>query len=186
MVKPSGRCFQTAEVNKTEKAQSRESRSCGGKGSRQKRSCIGVKDPPTTPPPSPRIIIPEYNSSTDVNYTMSVTVTSCLYWSEKKQVWTNEGCSVGWVNVILFFPEKQFWLDCPGLGCLKIVPFAVISGFTCKRGERVNSALYWYSLCITSALWSRQEIKEAQIITSVSGYVVRHSCIPQNLSIFNS
>lgn len=94
-------------ANKTEKIQSRESRSCGGQGGRQKRSCIGVKDPPTTPPPSPKIIIPEYNSSTDVNYTMSVTVTSCLYWSEKKQVWTNEGCSVSWVDaiVILFFAE---------------------------------------------------------------------------------
>lgn len=82
-------------ANKTEKAQSRESRSCGGKGGRQKRSCIGVKDPPTTPPPTPKIIVPEYNNNTDVNYTMSVTVTSCLYWSEKKQIWTNEGCSVG-------------------------------------------------------------------------------------------
>jgi len=95
-------------ANKTDKAQTRVSRSCGGQGGRQKRSCIGVKDPPTTPPPSPKIIKPEYNISTDVNYTMSVTVTSCLYWSEKKQVWTNEGCSVSWVDVILFFAERQF------------------------------------------------------------------------------
>lgn len=81
-------------ANTTEVARNRASRSCAGQGGRQKRSCIGVKDPPTTPPPSPRIIKPQYNSSTDVNYTMSVTITSCLYWSEKKQVWTNEGCSV--------------------------------------------------------------------------------------------
>lgn len=60
----------------------------------QKRSCIGVKDPPTTPPPKPEIIAPQYDKHTDVNYTMSVTVRSCLYWSEKKQVWTSEGCKV--------------------------------------------------------------------------------------------
>ena len=81
-------------ANTTKVARNRASRSCAGQGGRQKRSCIGVKDPPTTPPPSPRIIKPQYNSNTDVNYTMSVTITSCLYWSEKKQVWTNEGCSV--------------------------------------------------------------------------------------------
>lgn len=80
--------------NKTGKSHSRVSRSCGGSGGRQKRSCIGVKDPPTTRPPTPMIVVPHYNESTDVNYTMSVTVTSCLYWSEKEQAWTNEGCSV--------------------------------------------------------------------------------------------
>lgn len=85
--------------NKTDQSRSRVSRSCGGHGGRQKRSCIGVKDPPTTPPPSPKIVIPQYNKSTDVNYTMSVTLTSCLYWSEKKQVWTNEGCSVSCIDV---------------------------------------------------------------------------------------
>jgi hypothetical protein len=59
-----------------------------------KRGCVGVKDPPTTPAPTPLIIIPLYNSSTDVNYTMSVSVTGCLYWSEKKSKWTSEGCKV--------------------------------------------------------------------------------------------
>ena len=71
-------------------------RDCGTHGGRQKRSCIGVKDPPTTPPPTPKIMIPQYDNSTDVNYTMSVTVTSCLYWSESKQAWIGDGCSVSW------------------------------------------------------------------------------------------
>ena len=76
-------------------ARARVARSCrNGSGRRHKRSCIGVKDPPTTPPPTPKIIIPKYNADTDVNYTMSVTVTSCLYWSERKQTWTSEGCKV--------------------------------------------------------------------------------------------
>ncbi|KAL9952071.1 hypothetical protein ACROYT_G039275 [Oculina patagonica] len=71
-------------------------RSCTDTHGRQKRSCIGVKDPPTTPPPTPKIIVPQYDERTDVNYTMSVKMRSCLYWSEKKQTWTNEGCKIGW------------------------------------------------------------------------------------------
>lgn len=69
-------------------------RGCESHGGRQKRACIGVKDPPTTPPPTPKIVIPQYNESTDVNYTLSTTVTKCLYWSEKKQAWTDDGCKV--------------------------------------------------------------------------------------------
>lgn len=72
----------------------RVARSCKDSHGRQKRSCIGVKDPPTTPPPTPRIIVPTYDAITDVNYTMSVKMRSCLYWSEVKEVWTNEGCKV--------------------------------------------------------------------------------------------
>ena len=71
-------------------------RGCKSHGGRQKRACIGVKDPPTTPPPTPKIIIPQYNESTDVNYTMSASVVSCLYWSEKKQTWTDDGCKVNY------------------------------------------------------------------------------------------
>ena len=88
-------------ADKSPETSRRVARSCGGRGGRQKRSCIGVKDPPTTPPPTPKIVIPQYNESTDVNYTMSVTVTSCLYWSEKKQSWTNEGCSVSFLDCSL-------------------------------------------------------------------------------------
>ncbi|XP_078351373.1 polycystin family receptor for egg jelly-like [Oculina patagonica] len=68
---------------------------CNTKSGRKKRSCIGVKDPPTTPPPTPKIIKPVYNSSADANYTMSVSISSCLYWSKEKQQWTNDGCKVG-------------------------------------------------------------------------------------------
>ena len=89
-------------INLTESPASKQPRmrrgvgsSCShGNGQREKRSCIGVKDPPTTPPPTPVLVIPKYNASADVNYTMSVTVTSCMYWSEKKQAWTSEGCQV--------------------------------------------------------------------------------------------
>ena len=72
----------------------RVKRGCEIHGGRQKRACVGVKDPPTTPPPTPKIIIPRYEASTDVNYTISATVTNCLYWSETRQVWTDDGCMV--------------------------------------------------------------------------------------------
>lgn len=69
-------------------------KSCKDRHGRQKRSCIGVKDPPTTPPPTSEIITPQYDQRTDVNYTMSVTMRSCLYLSEERQAWTSEGCKV--------------------------------------------------------------------------------------------
>ena len=73
-------------------------RSCKDSHGRQKRSCIGVKDPPTTPPPTPKVIVPTYDALTDVNYTISVKMRSCLYWSEMKEAWTNEGCKVCLAN----------------------------------------------------------------------------------------
>lgn len=72
----------------------RKRRSCGPHHRRGKRSCVDVKDAPTTPPPTPMIIIPTYNSSTDVNYSLSISVSGCLYWSESKEKWTSEGCRV--------------------------------------------------------------------------------------------
>ena len=69
-------------------------RSCKDRHGRQKRSCIGVKDPPTTPPPTSEIVKPQYDQRIDVNYTMLVTMRSCLYLSEARQAWTSEGCKV--------------------------------------------------------------------------------------------
>ncbi|KAL9952074.1 hypothetical protein ACROYT_G039278 [Oculina patagonica] len=90
-----------SKLNEEEKRNrgSRSTRSCKDHHGRQKRSCIGVKDPPTTPPPEAEIIVPQYDERTDLNYTMGVTMRSCLYWSEKKQSWTSEGCKVGWKGV---------------------------------------------------------------------------------------
>ena len=67
---------------------------CLSHNGRQKRGCVGVKTPPPTPSPTTRIIVPLYNASTDINYTMSVSVSGCLYWSEEEQKWTSEGCKV--------------------------------------------------------------------------------------------
>ena len=83
----------------------RHSRSiCNNMSGRKKRSCVGVKDPPNTPQPKPEIIKPTYNSTVDVNYTMSVWISSCLYWSKEKQQWTNEGCKVIWVII------NNYWM----------------------------------------------------------------------------
>ena len=70
---------------------SREKRSCFGHG-RQRRSCVGFKDPP--PKGFTKTVTPQYNPSTDVNYTMTITQSSCLYWSEDRNKWTSDGCKV--------------------------------------------------------------------------------------------
>ena len=70
---------------------SRERRSCFGHG-RQRRSCVGFKDPP--PNGVTATVIPQYDPSTDVNYTIKITQSSCLYWSEDKDKWTSDGCKV--------------------------------------------------------------------------------------------
>lgn len=84
----------TVNPSDEEVISARVRRDCYSHNGRMKRGCVGVKDPPTTPAPTPFIIVPLYNASTDVNYTMSVSVSSCLYWSEKKSKWTSEGCKV--------------------------------------------------------------------------------------------
>ena len=70
---------------------SRERRSCFGHG-RQRRSCVGFKDPP--PKGVTKTVVPQYDPSTDLNYTMTITQSSCLYWSEDKDKWTSDGCKV--------------------------------------------------------------------------------------------
>ena len=88
------RLAQEANAKNVQKNLRRLQRSCKDSQGRQKRSCIGVKDSPTTPPPTPEVIVPTYDALSDVNYTMSVKMRSCLYWSEVKETWTNEGCKV--------------------------------------------------------------------------------------------
>ena len=79
---------------------------------RQKRWWITVKEPPTTPIPK---IVPKYDSRTDVNYSMSVKIGTCLYWAENKQDWTNEGCMVGLLLLLLLllFPCTFLTLSLP-------------------------------------------------------------------------
>lgn len=69
----------------------RKRRSCFGHG-RQRRGCLSFKDPPSKG--VNKTVFSRYDPSTDVNYTMSITQSSCLYWSEKEDVWTSDGCKV--------------------------------------------------------------------------------------------
>ena len=71
---------------------SRKRRSCFGRG-RQRRSCVGVKDPPLQG--LNKSVIPKYDPLTDVNYTMTMSQSNCLYWSTTMEKWTSEGCKVG-------------------------------------------------------------------------------------------
>ena len=70
---------------------SRKRRSCFGHG-RERRSCVVVKDPP--PKGVTKTIVPQYDSLTDVNYTLSITQANCLYWSEDEEKWSSYGCKV--------------------------------------------------------------------------------------------
>ena len=76
----------------------RGKRSCFG-NTRQKRSCVEVKDPPPTPPQSENVtVVPVYNSKSDLNYTLRVALGSCVFWSEEREKWITEGCRVSAVN----------------------------------------------------------------------------------------
>ena len=76
---------------KNESQRSRQRRSCFG-NRRERRSCVGVKDPP--PKGFLSSVIPKYDPDTDANYTLTITQSSCLYWSENTEKWTAEGCRV--------------------------------------------------------------------------------------------
>ena len=84
-----GLLFRGAQ-NLTEHSRRRRS-ACLGHG-RERRSCVGFKDPP--PKGVTETVIPQYDPSADVNYTFSITQSSCLYWSEEKEKWTSDGCKV--------------------------------------------------------------------------------------------
>ncbi|KAK3732032.1 hypothetical protein QZH41_019129 [Actinostola sp. cb2023] len=59
-----GLLYQESET--TEPQARRVRRSCGGTG-RQKRSCVEIRDPPTTPPPKNVTMIPVYDPARDLN-----------------------------------------------------------------------------------------------------------------------
>lgn len=74
----------------------RTKKSCGSGSGRKKRSCVGTKPAPLPPTPSPIVLRPLYNASTDLKYNLSVNIGSCLYWSGEE--WTDEGCKVRLLN----------------------------------------------------------------------------------------
>ena len=94
-----------ASKNSTEHARNR--RSCFGHG-RQRRACVGFKDPP--PKGVTKVVVPQYDPATDVNYTMTITQSGCLYWSEDREKWTSDGCKVHFILTIFssnFSPDKR-------------------------------------------------------------------------------
>lgn len=69
----------------------RRKRSCLGSG-REKRSCVGFKDPP--PKGYNKTVVPQYDPRTDISYKMSISQSNCLYWSVNQERWTSDGCKV--------------------------------------------------------------------------------------------
>ena len=95
--------------------ESRKRRDCSSHNGRRKRSCVGVKDPPTTMPPT-KVTVPPYNATTDVNYTMTVTMATCLYFNVLEK-WVTQGCRVG--RLSLFLSLKRDISDTCRLNWLK-------------------------------------------------------------------
>ena len=87
------------ESPKNESQHSRQRRSCFGHR-RERRSCVGVKDPP--PKGFLNTVVPKYDPNTDLNYSLTITQSSCLYWSENTEKWTAEGCRVKMNTLIIF------------------------------------------------------------------------------------
>ena len=125
---------------KNEFEHSRKRRSCFGNG-RERRSCVGVKDPP--PKGVYKTSVPQYDPSTDVNYTFSITQSSCLYWSEDKEKWTSKGCQVTkliifkYVFSFIFLFLSFLWLK---VKVSKVYPCAVfkVSSFAATVSLRDN------------------------------------------------
>ena len=82
---------------------SRKRRSCFGHG-RERRSCVSVKDPP--PKRVTKTAIPQYDPLTDVNYTLTISQSICLYWSENDEKWTSYGCKVHVIQIIIVSPQN--------------------------------------------------------------------------------
>ena len=99
---------------------SRKRRSeCIGHG-RERRSCVGFKDPP--PKGVTKTVVPQYDPLTDVNYTVSISQSSCLYWSEDKEEWSSDGCKVTNFKVKGGTFLKKLWC-CVGGEYYKIIWF---------------------------------------------------------------
>lgn len=84
-------------------AKARIKRSCGDGSRRKKRSCVDVKSPPLPPTSTSIAVQALYNASTDLKYNLSVNIGSCLYWSEDKEEWTDEGCNVRLIFTCHFY-----------------------------------------------------------------------------------
>ena len=83
----------------------RRSISCGGEGRRVRRSCVIIPSPPPEPTDQPRGVrfqIPDnlgldgkyFFPNQTPNYNLTMYESSCLYWDEKNENWTGDGCKV--------------------------------------------------------------------------------------------
>ena len=89
--------FPFTDKSDDESARVRRSADCFGNRRSRRANCPGVKDPPPTPPP--KMLFDNssliYDPKTDINFTMKINSFGCLYWDDKREIWTTEGCKVG-------------------------------------------------------------------------------------------
>ena len=104
LVKTPGRYYVAVLSNSNiTESRRRKKRSCFGQP-RQRRACVDIKSPPPTPPHGKNVsVVPVYDPSTDHNYTLKVTMGSCVYWSDTKQKWITDGCRVSACIIIIYF-----------------------------------------------------------------------------------
>ena len=90
------------QSNENKAVQSRNRRSLLPE-SFSKDRCVTFKDPPPTLPlPSEYVLVkPEYDPEKSVNYSLQMNTILCAYWSESKEMWTNEGCTVSTDSISL-------------------------------------------------------------------------------------
>ena len=103
-IRPIGENGDDANTAQTE-SRRRRSISCGEEGRRVRRSCVIIPSPPpkpTDPPRSVRFQVPDnlgfdgkyFFPNQTPNYNLSMYESSCLYWDEKNETWTGDGCKV--------------------------------------------------------------------------------------------
>lgn len=122
LAKNPGKYYLGLQIQESDKTlQKRQKRSCFGHR-RQKRSCVETKSPSPTPPKSENTSVePAYDPSTDQNYTLKVTMRSCVYLSDKRGMWITDGCKVS--------QHKLHYDQYSKLKCRKSILFILGGGY---------------------------------------------------------
>ena len=82
-------------LKQQDEIKSRTKKSCESYLKRSKRFCVEEKPAPSTSGSSVSGTIMEADSTSDLNYTLFITVVTCVFWDELRETWSTRGCKVG-------------------------------------------------------------------------------------------